>query len=95
MLPQVFSDGSTGSGVFWMFYQGADFESMSVPGCLQGSIGEDEIEGLRMRPALAMSQVRLLCQTPAHAAYDETVLLSEGWEELGAYRGGAPHRSSL
>ena len=55
---QVFSDGNTGSGVFWMFYQGADYEAVPVPDELKDALGEEDLEGMRLRPGLAMSQVR-------------------------------------
>jgi len=53
---QVFGDMGDGAGVFWMFYQGADYEALPVPGSMTESLGEEDLEGLRMRPGLAMSQ---------------------------------------
>jgi hypothetical protein len=58
---QVFSSAavSGGVGVYWMFYTGGDFEGVSVPQGLPGSAvtAGQLLEGLRMRPGLAMSQV--------------------------------------
>eukprot|EP00873_Tetraselmis_striata_P025374 jgi/Tetstr1/445638/TSEL_003443.t1 len=53
---QVMGDSDAGAGVFWMFYSGADWEAVEVPDGLSGSIDEKEVEGLRMRPGLALSQ---------------------------------------
>jgi hypothetical protein len=49
-----------GAGVFWMFYTGADWEAVSVPDVLSGSFDQAEVEGLRMRPGLALSQASYL-----------------------------------
>ncbi len=57
---QVFSNSSvsSGVGVYWMFYFGGDFSPMDPPAGLPGAEGvEGPLEGLRMRPGLAMSQV--------------------------------------
>ncbi|CAG9462135.1 unnamed protein product [Pedinophyceae sp. YPF-701] len=52
---QVLSSGSVngGEGMYWMFYTGGDFEPVDV-----GAVGPDgaAVEGLRMRPGLALSQ---------------------------------------
>jgi hypothetical protein len=61
---QVLSNSSvsSGVGVYWMFYSGGDYEPVEVPSCLPGqdssSSSSSKLEGLRMRPGLAMSQVR-------------------------------------
>ena len=56
---QVLSNSSvsSGVGVYWMFYSGGDFEPVSAPGGLPGVSAGAAVEGLRMRPGLAMSQV--------------------------------------
>ena len=41
-----------------MFYQGADYEAVPVPEGLKDVLGEADLEGMRLRPGLAMSQVR-------------------------------------
>lgn len=53
---QVMGADDAGAGVFWMFYTGADWEAVSVPDVLSGSFDQAEVEGLRMRPGLALSQ---------------------------------------
>ena len=40
-----------------MFYSGGDFEPVPAPPGLPGAAAGDAVEGLRMRPGLAMSQV--------------------------------------
>jgi hypothetical protein len=40
-----------------MFYSGGDFEAVPAPPGLPGAAAGDAVEGLRMRPGLAMSQV--------------------------------------
>jgi hypothetical protein len=57
---QVLSNSSvsSGVGVYWMFYSGGDFEAVPAPPGLPGAAAGDAVEGLRMRPGLAMSQVR-------------------------------------
>jgi hypothetical protein len=57
--PQVFSNSSvsSGVGVYWMFYTGGDFSPLPAPQGLPGAEAGAEVEGLRMRPGLAMSQV--------------------------------------
>jgi hypothetical protein len=61
---QVLSNGSvsSGVGVYWMFYSGGDFEPVPAPQGLPGAAEGAAVEGLRMRPGLAMSQVGGLCQ---------------------------------
>jgi hypothetical protein len=56
---QVLSNSSvsSGVGVYWMFYAGGDFEPVSAPEGLPGAAAGAAVEGLRMRPGLAMSQV--------------------------------------
>jgi len=44
-------------GVYWMFYTGGDFEPVTAPAGLPGVPAGEAVEGLRMRPGLAMSQV--------------------------------------
>ena len=41
-----------------MFYSGADYEPVAVPSGMPGHDEGATLEGLRIRPALAMSQVR-------------------------------------
>lgn len=41
-----------------MFYSGGDFEAVPAPPGLPGAEAGAAVEGLRMRPGLAMSQVR-------------------------------------
>jgi hypothetical protein len=41
-----------------MFYSGADYEPVAVPPGLPGHDEGTTLEGLRVRPALAMSQVK-------------------------------------
>ncbi|WIA38670.1 hypothetical protein OEZ86_001976 [Tetradesmus obliquus] len=55
---QVLSNSSvsSGVGVYWMFYSGGDFEPVPAPPGLPGAAAGDAVEGLRMRPGLAMSQ---------------------------------------
>mmetsp|Transcript_28728 Transcript_28728/g.73066 ORF Transcript_28728/g.73066 Transcript_28728/m.73066 type:complete len:445 (-) Transcript_28728:259-1593(-) len=61
---QIMSNSSvqSGVGVYWCFYTGGDFQPVKVPPGLPGtptSIEDDELpvmEGLQMRPGLAMSQ---------------------------------------
>eukprot|EP00882_Tetradesmus_deserticola_P025671 GHRQ01028221.1.p1 GENE.GHRQ01028221.1~~GHRQ01028221.1.p1 ORF type:complete len:164 (+),score=56.56 GHRQ01028221.1:1087-1578(+) len=63
---QVLSNSSvsSGVGVYWMFYSGGDFEAVPAPAGLPGAAAAGgAVEGLRMRPGLAMSQVR---QVGAH-----------------------------
>lgn len=57
--PQILSNASVsgGVGVYWMFYSGGDFEAVAAPQGLPGVEAGSELEGLRMRPGLAMSQV--------------------------------------
>lgn len=56
--PQVFSNSSvsSGVGVYWMFYTGGDFAPLEAPRGLPGLDAGAPVEGLRMRPGLAMSQ---------------------------------------
>lgn len=56
---QVLSNSSvsSGVGVYWMFYAGGDFEPVAAPDGLPGAAAGAAVEGLRMRPGLAMSQV--------------------------------------
>jgi hypothetical protein len=56
---QLFSSGSVngGTGVYWMFYTGVDFQPVHVPEGMPGMEGGRELEGLCARPGLAMSQV--------------------------------------
>lgn len=56
---QVLSNNSVsiGVGVYWMFYTGGDYEAVVAPPGLPGATAGQCIEGLRMRPGLAMSQV--------------------------------------
>jgi hypothetical protein len=58
-MQQVLSNNSvsSGVGVYWMFYSGGDFEAAPVPDGLPGVQAGVAVEGLRMRPGLAMSQV--------------------------------------
>lgn len=56
---QILSNNAvaTGAGVYWMFYAGASREDVPVPQGLPGlQCDTQELEGLRMRPGLAMSQ---------------------------------------
>ncbi|GLC40941.1 hypothetical protein PLESTB_000964300 [Pleodorina starrii] len=65
---QVLSNSSvsSGVGVYWMFYAGGDYEPVALPEGFPGSSGtsgsgggggeKQSIEGLRLRPGLAMSQ---------------------------------------
>jgi hypothetical protein len=46
-----------GGGVYWMFYTGCDYQPLSVPEGWPGLPGGAQLEGLRARPGLAMSQV--------------------------------------
>lgn len=41
------SDGSSGGGVYWMFYSGATFEAAVAPAGLQGLDSGADCEGLR------------------------------------------------
>ena len=57
---QVLSSGTVngGIGIYWMFYSGGDYEPMPIPASLPGREGDSlTLEGLRLRPGLAMSQV--------------------------------------
>lgn len=56
---QVLSNSSvsSGVGVYWMFYSGGDFEAVAAPEGLPGGAAGAAVEGLRLRPGLAMSQV--------------------------------------
>jgi len=58
-VPQVLSNSSvsSGVGVYWMFYSGGDLEPVATPQGLPGAEAGAAVEGLRMRPGLAMSQV--------------------------------------
>jgi hypothetical protein len=60
VLSQVLSNSSvsSGVGVYWMFYAGGDYEAVPAPQGLPGAAEGTPIEGLRMRPGLAMSQAR-------------------------------------
>ncbi|KAG2439414.1 hypothetical protein HXX76_004771 [Chlamydomonas incerta] len=56
---QVLSNSSvsSGVGVYWMFYSGGDYEPVQPPqGLPAGAVPPEGVEGLRMRPGLAMSQ---------------------------------------
>ncbi|KAF8059183.1 NDK1 [Scenedesmus sp. PABB004] len=55
---QVLSNSSvsSGVGVYWMFYSGGDFEPVPAPPGLPGAEPGAPVEGLRLRPGLAMSQ---------------------------------------
>ncbi|KAG2445313.1 hypothetical protein HYH02_008779 [Chlamydomonas schloesseri] len=60
---QVLSNSSvsSGVGVYWMFYSGGDFEPVQLPQGLPAAGAAvapppEGVEGLRMRPGLAMSQ---------------------------------------
>ena len=59
---QIFSNSSvnSGTGVFWKFYSGGDFTPISLAGSglpsSSSSLSSREVEGVRMRPGLAMSQ---------------------------------------
>ena len=57
---QMFSSGTVngGTGVYWMFYTGADYQSVRVPEGIPGLEAGAEVEGLCGRPGLAMSQAR-------------------------------------
>lgn len=59
------SSVSAGVGVYWMFYVGGDFEPVAVPPGMPGAVADQTLEGLRMRPGLALSQVsgRECCRT--------------------------------
>lgn len=51
------SSVSTGVGVYWCFYSGGNYEAVEVPDSLRDLAGIDaSVEGLRLRPGLAMSQ---------------------------------------
>ncbi|EFJ53217.1 hypothetical protein VOLCADRAFT_86273 [Volvox carteri f. nagariensis] len=56
---QVLSNSSvsSGVGVYWMFYSGGDFEPVMLPEGFPSSGERRPVEGLRLRPGLAMSQV--------------------------------------
>jgi len=58
---QVLSNSSvsSGVGVYWMFYSGGDYEAVAAPEGLAGTAPGAAVEGLRLRPGLAMSQVRI------------------------------------
>jgi hypothetical protein len=43
-----------------MFYSGGDFEAVAAPEGLPGAAAGAAVEGLRLRPGLAMSQVSFL-----------------------------------
>lgn len=86
---QVLSNSSvsSGVGVYWMFYSGGDYEPVLLPEGFPGSSGSggdgspvpqppQPIEGLRLRPGLAMSQVRL--RVDAGVA-----LLRMDWVQMG------------
>lgn len=45
-------------GVFYMYYTGANTETVVTPEGIPGLESGIEMEGLRLRPGLAMSQVR-------------------------------------
>lgn len=49
---------SSGEGVYWMFYSGGSYETVPLPAGLSSQDGEGggDVEGLRLRPGLAMSQ---------------------------------------
>ena len=69
---------SGGSGLYWMFYTGCDFQPVKAPQGLPGMIADEEVEGLCARPGLAMSQV-----TPHHhhgdvAVHTHAVCVSQG-----------------
>lgn len=55
---QILSNNAvaTGVGVYWMFYSGGSFEEVEAPQGLPGLQAGHSVEGLRMRPGLAMSQ---------------------------------------
>ncbi|GMH36376.1 hypothetical protein BSKO_04244 [Bryopsis sp. KO-2023] len=55
---QILSNSSVsdGIGVYWMFYSGGSFEDAVAPNNMPGVREGEKIEGLRMRPGLAMSQ---------------------------------------
>lgn len=58
---QILSSSSvdSGAGVYWCFYSGGDFEPVPLPASLQttsATHGDAPLEGLRLRPGLAMSQ---------------------------------------
>lgn len=57
---QVLSNSSVsaGVGVYWMFYVGGDFEPLAPPRGMPGTREGQALEGARMRPGLALSQVR-------------------------------------
>ncbi|KAI3438045.1 hypothetical protein D9Q98_000488 [Chlorella vulgaris] len=53
------SSVSSGTGVYWMFYSGGSYEQVALPaGMAQASQAAEggDLEGLRLRPGLAMSQ---------------------------------------
>ncbi len=78
---QVLSNSSvsSGVGVYWMFYSGGDFEAVApsdgMPGAEEArrqaaaagveGVPPGAVEGLRLRPGLAMSQVGRWCQVAA------------------------------
>ncbi|KAL3149569.1 hypothetical protein ABBQ32_002346 [Trebouxia sp. C0010 RCD-2024] len=55
---QILSNNAvaTGVGVYWMFYAGGSFEEVLTPQGIPGLQPHTTVEGLRMRPGLAMSQ---------------------------------------
>lgn len=60
---QMFSSAAvnSGTGVYWMFYTGCNFDDAAAPEALQRLVGAAaDAEGLCGRPGLAMSQVRRL-----------------------------------
>ncbi|KAK9805256.1 hypothetical protein WJX72_009116 [[Myrmecia] bisecta] len=54
---QVMSNSAKDTGaVYWMYYSGGSFEPAAAPAGIPGLRPGTEVEGLRMRPGLAMSQ---------------------------------------
>lgn len=58
---QMFSSSAvnSGTGVYWMFYTGCNYDDAAAPPALEQLVGAaPNTEGLCGRPGLAMSQVR-------------------------------------
>eukprot|EP00892_Ulva_mutabilis_P004235 jgi/Ulvmu1/2183/UM013_0028.1 len=75
---QMFSSSAvnSGTGVYWMFYTGCDYDAAEVPAALGSLVGVDTgAEGLCGRPGLAMSQdgrnwARIEADHHTHALFD-------------------------
>lgn len=68
---QMFSSSAvnSGTGVYWMFYTGCNYDESAAPPALESLVGAAaDAEGLCGRPGLAMSQVRRCEGTAAATA---------------------------